>query len=67
MNTKVEWLGFSVARKHVYFYSLLIVGSIFANTMKDQIIGEDSETAAMSSQLRQLAEQAATFEGDSRY
>jgi hypothetical protein len=67
MNTKLEWFGFSVARKHVYFYSLLILGSIFANTMKEQLLPTDSaEIEARSSELRQLAEQAANSQ-DSRY
>jgi hypothetical protein len=65
MNAKIEWFGFSVARKHVYFYSLLILGSVFANTMKDQFIGQNTETEAMSSELRQLAEQVAG--ADARY
>ena len=67
MNTKLEWFGFSLARKHVYFYSLLIVVSIFANTMKDEIIGHDVETEAMNAQLRLLAERATTYAADSRY
>jgi len=63
MNAKFEWFGFSVARKHVYFYSLLIVGSIFANTVKDQFASEPSEMQTRCSELRRLAEQVATFDG----
>jgi len=66
MNATIEWFGFSVARKHVYFYSLLIVASIFANTIKDQII-DQGETEVASSELQELAEQAAAFKANSTY
>jgi hypothetical protein len=39
MNAKFEWFGFSVARKHVYFYVLLIATSLAANTMKESLLG----------------------------
>jgi hypothetical protein len=68
MNAKFEWLGLSVARKHVYFYSLLIVGTMFANTMKEQIMPTHStELQSKASELRQLAEQVATSFDGSRY
>ena len=56
MNAKFEWFGFSVARRHVYFYLALITTSLCANTMKDSLLGEnvlDSRTVAQLEELRE--------------
>jgi hypothetical protein len=56
MNAKFEWFGFSVARRHVYFYLALIATSLCANTMKDSLLGEnvlDSRTLAQLEELRE--------------
>ena len=56
MNAKFEWFGFSVARRHVYFYLALIATSLCANTMKDSLLGEnvlDSRTVAQLEELRE--------------
>ena len=57
MNAKFEWLGFSVARKHVYFYTLLIAATVFANSMKDQLISHQPDPAL--GQLKKVQEQIA--------
>lgn len=61
MNAKFEWFGFSVARKHVYFYSLLIVASLLANTIKDQFNGPSEGEKAVA-QFNRLTEELAAFE-----
>lgn len=53
MNAKFEWLGLSVARKHVYFYTLLITASLCAHTVKDSL-----QEKGLSPQV---AEQIASF------
>jgi hypothetical protein len=63
MNAKFEWLGFSVARKHVYFYSLLIAATVFVNSMKDQFISHQPDPALRHLQKvqEQMAETEAIF------
>jgi hypothetical protein len=63
MNSKFEWFGFSVARKHVYFYTALIAATLVANTVKDQFIGHRQPDPAFS-QLHKLKEQMAEFEAN---
>ena len=61
MNAKFEWFGFSVARRHVYFYLALIATSLCANTMKDSLLGEnvlDSRTTEQLAEMRQQLEDA---------
>jgi hypothetical protein len=61
MNAKIEWFGFSVARRHVYFYLALIATSLFANTMKDSLLGEnvlDSRTTGQLAEMRQQLDNA---------
>jgi hypothetical protein len=56
MNAKFEWFGFSVARRHVYFYLALISTSLCANSMKDSLLGEnvlDSRTMEQLAEMRQ--------------
>jgi hypothetical protein len=60
MNAKFEWLGFSVARKHVYFYTLLIAATVFVNSMKDQLINHQPDPAL--SHLQKFQEQMAEAE-----
>jgi hypothetical protein len=67
MNSKFEWFGISVARKHVYFYSLLIVGSIFANTMKEEFVGGSSETDAALAEFNQMTEKVAALDAAPLY
>jgi hypothetical protein len=68
MDAKFEWFGFSVARKHIYFYTLLILCSIFANGMKEQLLPTDSaEMQAKSFDLRQLAERVASGDNAPSY
>jgi hypothetical protein len=55
MNAKFEWFGFSVARKHVYFYAILAATTLAANSVKDSLIGPtDGELARI--QFAQLEE-----------
>ena len=59
MNAKFEWFGFSVARRHVYFYLALITTSLCANSMKDSLLGEtvlDSRTSEQLAEMRQQME-----------
>ena len=60
MNAKFEWLGFSVARKHVYFYTLLIAATVFVNSMKDQLISHQPDPALRH--LQKVQEQIADAE-----
>lgn len=60
MNAKFEWLGFSVARKHVYFYTLLIAATVFVNSMKDQLVSHQPDPAL--SHLQKVQEQIAEAE-----
>jgi hypothetical protein len=57
MNAKFEWFGFSVPRRHVYFYTVLIVASLFANTMKESLLGGRMLDTTATDQLTQLREQ----------
>jgi hypothetical protein len=57
MNAKFEWFGFSVARRHVYFYLALIATSVFANTMKDSLLGGPMLDTKAIAQLEELREQ----------
>jgi hypothetical protein len=57
MNAKFEWFGFSVPRRHVYFYTVLIATSLFANTLKDSLLGGPMLDTAATDQLTQLREQ----------
>ena len=61
MNAKFEWFGFSVARRHVYFYLALIATSLCANSMKDSLLGEsmlDSRTTQQLAEMRQQLDAA---------
>jgi hypothetical protein len=61
MNAKFEWFGFSVARRHVYFYLALIATSLCANTMKDSLLGQnvlDSRTIEQLAEMRQQLDTA---------
>jgi len=61
MNTKFEWFGLSVARRHVYFYLALIATSLCANSMKDSLLGEnvlDSRTTEQLAEMRQQLDNA---------
>ena len=62
MNAKFEWFGFSVARKHVYFYILLVAASLLANTVKDQLVGSPRETDQALRHLTHMQEQMAEVE-----
>ena len=61
MNAKFQWFGFSVARRHVYFYLALITTSLCANSMKDSLLGEsmlDSRTTQQLAEMRQQLDEA---------
>ena len=62
MNAKFEWFGFSVARRHVYFYLALVATSLCANSMKDSLLGQnvlvDSRATAQLEEMRQQMENA---------
>jgi len=60
MNAKFEWFGFSVARKHIYFYTLLIAATVFANSMKDQFVSHQPDPAL--NHLKKVQEQMAEAE-----
>jgi hypothetical protein len=57
MNGRFQWYGFSVARKHVYFYSALIAATLFASTIKHQLISTEPDPALV--ELHKLTEQVA--------
>lgn len=58
MNARFECFGFSVARKHVYFYATLLLATLAANTMKEQLAGGSSQAANDSLvELSRFAEQ----------
>ena len=64
MNTKFQWFGLSVARRHVYFYLALIATSVFANSMKDSLLGEnvlDPRATQKLEEMRQQLENADPF------
>jgi hypothetical protein len=63
MNAKFEWFGFSVARKHVYFYTLLVAVSICANSLKSQLIGP-TEAELASSQMTEVQDKIADLKFD---
>lgn len=54
MRATFEWFGFSVARKHVYFYGALLAATIIANCAKDALLGsaEGQEAAARAAQVK---------------
>lgn len=56
-----------MARKHVYFYSLLLAGSMFANTMKEQLLGGSPERDAALVELNQMSEKVAALEAAPLY
>jgi hypothetical protein len=55
MNSRFEWYGFSVARKHVYFYTALIAATLFVNTIKTHLIGSEPDPTV--SELQKMTEQ----------
>ena len=57
MNSKFQWLGFSVARKHIYFYTLLIATSLLANTVKESLLGGPVLDSKTTEQLAEFKEQ----------
>jgi hypothetical protein len=61
MNAKFEWFGFSVARKHVYFYAILLSATLAANAMKDQLVGGPSLDKAALAELDRITEQVASL------
>ena len=62
MNTILEWIGSSAARRHIYFYLALIATSVFANSVKDSLLGQnvllDSRATAQLDEMRQQMENA---------
>lgn len=63
MNAKFEWFGFSVARRHVYFYLGLTVATVAANTMKAQFSKHPSKSSEAMAHLSRISEQVATLRG----
>ena len=57
MNAKFEWFGFSVARRHVYFYLALITTSLGANSMKDSLLGQNVLDFRTTEQLAEMRQQ----------
>ena len=57
MNAKFEWFGLSVARKHIYFYLLLIATSIFTNNVKESLLGADVFSNETTEQLERWGDQ----------
>ena len=57
MNAKFEWFGFSVARRHVYFYLALISTSLCANSIKDSLLGENVLDLKTTEQLAEMRQQ----------
>ena len=64
MNAKFEWFGFSVARKHVYFYTMLLLATFAGNMMKDRLTGGSSEDQAAFAELNHITEQVASLQAD---
>ena len=63
MNAKFEWFGFAVARKHIYFYLLLIGTSLCANSMKESLLGAAVFDSPATEQLEQWRDQMSEGEG----
>ena len=61
MNAKFEWFGFSVARKHVYFYTMLLLATFAANMMKGQLAGGSNQDKELLGELSQINEQVASL------
>lgn len=61
MNARFEWFGFSVARKHVYFYAMLLVATLAAHGMKDQLAGGAHQQKDALAELSSITEQVATL------
>ena len=57
MNAKFEWFGFSVARRHVYFYLALVATSLCANSMKDSLLGQNVLDSKATKQLEEMRQQ----------
>ena len=54
MNAKFQWFGFAVARKHVYFYFLLLVATFFANTIKTSLVGDNPADSGASREIAEV-------------
>jgi hypothetical protein len=65
MNTKFEWFGFSVARKHVYFYGMLLAVTFAANAMKERVVAGSSEIDPSVAELSNITEQVASLRATS--
>jgi len=61
MNAKFEWFGFSVARKHVYFYMMLLLATLAANTVQDQLAGGSDQDKNALAELSRINEQVASL------
>ena len=58
MNAKFQWFGFSIARKHVYFYALLAATTLAANSVKYSLIGPTDVDLAQLTQLEETVAEA---------
>lgn len=61
MNAKFEWFGLSVARKHVYFYAMLLLATLAANAMKDLLAGGSNQDRNSLAELSRITEQVASL------
>jgi hypothetical protein len=54
MTPTFKWFGFSVPRKHVYFYGALLAATITANCAKDALLGsaEGQKAAVRAAQVK---------------
>ena len=57
MNAILEWIGSSAARRHIYFYLALIATSVFANSVKDSLLGQNVLDSKATKQLEEMRQQ----------
>ena len=65
MNAKFEWFGLSVARKHVYFYAMLLLATLAVHTMKDQLVDGSDQDKSSFAELSRITEHVAILQAAS--
>lgn len=64
MNAKFEWFGLSVTRKHVYFYAMLVLATLAANAMKEQVVGGSNQAEDSLAEVSRITEQVASLQAN---
>jgi len=62
MNAKFEWFGLSVARKHVYFYAMLLLATLAVNAMKERSADGSNQDETSFAELSRITEQVAILQ-----